>query len=140
MIHKSILLSCPPDVAFAIFTEKTGQWWPPDRRHTKDPESEIVMQRSGRFFERARDGREVELGRVRIWEPGARLTLDFYVGSDAEHPTEVTVRFAVEGEGTRVSIDHKPTEASAEVWNLRAAIFERSWDAVLHALDAACRR
>ncbi|HVY44685.1 MAG TPA: SRPBCC domain-containing protein, partial [Minicystis sp.] len=120
-----------------LFTERASAWWPPDRRHTKDPESEIAMLASGRFYERARDGHEVELGRVREHSPPDLLVLDFYVGTDAAHPTEVVVRFTPEGDRTRVSIEHRPTAASEGLWSTRAPRYDRSWEAVLAALARA---
>lgn len=137
MILKSVILPLPPAPAFSLFTEKISQWWPASRRHTQDPESEIRLLASGRFWERARTGHEVELGRVRVWEPPHRLVLDFYVGTDEQHPTEVQVTFTAEAEGTRVSVEHRSTAASQELWDLRAPAFGRSWDAVLAALGAA---
>ena len=74
------------------------------------------MLADGRFWERATDGREVELGRVLVWEPAKRLILDFYPGTDAQHPTEVVVRFAAENGGTRVVVQHRPKPESAELW------------------------
>lgn len=137
MIRKSIVLHCGPARAFQLFTQEAGAWWPPERRHTGDPESAIQMLESGSFIERARDGREVALGRVRVWEPPSRLVLDFYPGTDREHPTEVTVGFLAEGEQTRVTIDHGPLPVSEALWNLRNAQFDRSWDLVLAALARA---
>ena len=94
MIEKSAFLVCAPARAFTLFTERASDWWPEGLRHTSDPRSEIRMLADGRFWERAGDGHEVELGRVLVWEPAQRLILDFYPGTDAEHPTEVVVRFA----------------------------------------------
>jgi uncharacterized protein YndB with AHSA1/START domain len=133
---KSVLLVCSPARAFELFTEHASAWWPVERRHTKDPGSAIAMLASGRFWERAADGREVELGRVRVWEPPARLVLDWYPGTDAEHPTSVTIRFTPEGDGTRVTVEHVPTAASADLWGPRVARYAASWDAVLPALAA----
>ena len=45
-----------------------------------------------------------------------RLILDFYPGTDAEHPTEVVVRFAQENGGTRVVVQHRPKPESADLW------------------------
>ena len=137
MIDKSVVLPCGPARAFSLFTEQISAWWPADRRHTPDPRSELFLSASGRFWERARDGHEVELGRVRVWNPPHGLVLDFYVGTDAAHPTEVEVRFIPEGEGTRVAVTHRPTALSKDMWERRAPRFERSWDVVLAALAAA---
>ena len=134
MIEKSVLLACPPERAFLLFTEHASSWWPEDRRHTPDPRSEIRMVAEGRFWERSREGHEVELGRVRVWEAPQRLVLDFFVGTDAEHPTEVTVSFAGEEGGTRVLVRHGPKPESAELFAKRAPAYERSWGLLLPSL------
>ncbi len=133
MIDKSILVRGSPARAFSLFTERASAWWPPSRRHLGDPESQILLQESGRFWERSNDGREVDLGRVRSWEPPSRLLLDFYVGTDAQHPTEVEVTFEAEGESTRVRVQHRPTALSIEPWTRRNAAFEASWSLLLPA-------
>jgi uncharacterized protein YndB with AHSA1/START domain len=136
MIHRETLLCCSIDRAFELFTQRAGEWWPTERRHTGDAESTIVMLESGRFYERARDGREVELGRVRVWDPPHRLVLDWYPGTDRDRPTEVTVGFAAEGDKTRITIDHAPG-LSGELWKQRNAKFDQSWTLVLAAFEKA---
>jgi len=137
MIEKSVLLACDRERAFALFTDRASDWWPEPLRHTGDARSRITLLESGRFWERAGDGREVELGRVTTWEPPARLALDFYPGTGELHPTEVVVQFAAEGDGTRVVVQHNPKAGSADLWMTGAPRFERSWELVLAALEAA---
>lgn len=137
MITRSVLLPVSASEAFALFTERAGDWWPEGRRHTGDPRSAIRFASDGRFFERGGDGREVDLGKVRVWQPPGLLVLDFYMGTDAAHPTEVTVTFVAEGSGTRVTVEHRPTPASEELWNKRSPMFDRSWELVLAALAVA---
>jgi hypothetical protein len=139
MIEKSAFLTCSPARAFELFTARASDWWPEAVRHTSDPSSEIRMLASGRFWERARDGHEVELGRVLVWEPPERLILDFYPGTDDLHPTEVIVKFAEEADGTRVVVEHRPKAESAALWAAGAPRFERNWAIVLPALREAAR-
>jgi uncharacterized protein YndB with AHSA1/START domain len=134
MIQKSVLLRCPPEGAFQLFTGRISEWWPATHRLTKDPRSELFLEETGRFWERARDGREVEIGRVLAWEPPHRLALDFYLGTSAAQPTAVVVTFTPESQGTRVTVRHQPKAESAGLWNQRSTVYERSWDAVLAAL------
>jgi uncharacterized protein YndB with AHSA1/START domain len=133
-LTKSVFLPLPPDASFDLFTGRAGEWWPEDRRHTKDPESAISILATGRFFERSRAGVEVELGRVRVWDPPHRLILDFYVASGPDAPTDVTITFTPEADGTRVAVEHRPTAASEQIWNERAARYAASWDRVLECL------
>jgi uncharacterized protein YndB with AHSA1/START domain len=136
-LTKSVLLPCGLDRAFTLFTEHASEWWPADRRHTGDASSEIRMLASGRFFERGRDGKEVELGRVRDWLPPRRIVLDWYPGTDAVHPTAVIITFAPEGDSTRITIVHTATPESADLWSPRAPRYAKSWDLVLAALEAS---
>lgn len=134
MIVKSLVLRCDPRRAFSLFTEEAGRWWPSGRRHTDDAASEIRLEATGRFFERARDGTEVELGVVRTFEPARRLILDWYPGTGPDNPTQVEVTFEPVGEGTRVTIRHGAGAAGLERFGLNASAYDRSWDAVLAAL------
>lgn len=68
MIRKTLLLACDPDRAFELLTRQAGAWWPPDRRHTQDPRSQIFIEPGGRFFERATDGREVEFAMEEVFD------------------------------------------------------------------------
>jgi uncharacterized protein YndB with AHSA1/START domain len=136
---KSVLLPCGQQRAFALFTEHIHEWWPPERKHIKGADS-VVLLTQEHFRERAVDGRQVELGRVREWSPPARIVLDFYPGTDAGHPTDVTIAFAPEGDGTRVTVTHRPTAASLALWKQRVGAFAKSWDVVLPALRSYCVR
>jgi Activator of Hsp90 ATPase homolog 1-like protein len=137
MMVKSVVLPLAPLAAFDLFTQKIGEWWPVDRRHTQDPASAIFLLQSGRFYERARDGREVELGRVRSWELPKRILLDFFIATGPERPTEVEITFAAQGSGTCVTVTHRPKPESEPLWTERAPRYERSWDVVLAALARA---
>jgi uncharacterized protein YndB with AHSA1/START domain len=137
MMVKSVMLPLAPLAAFELFTQKVGEWWPPDRRHTQDPSSEIFLLQSGRFYERARDGREVELGAVRSWELPSRILLDFFIATGPEKPTEVEITFVPQEGGTRVTVTHRPKPASEALWVERAPRYERSWEVVLAALSRA---
>ena len=137
MMVKSVVLPLDQAASFRLFTESIGAWWPPERRHTGDPASAIFLLADGRFYERARDGREVELGRVRAWQPPARILLDFFAATGPERPTEVEIVFALREDGTHVTVTHRPTPASAGLWTERAPRYDLSWDIVLAALSRA---
>jgi len=137
MMTKSVLVLLSPVAAFELFTQRIGEWWPPDRRHTQDPQSEIFLLASGRFYERARDGREVELGKVRTWESPRLIVLDFFVATGPANPTEVEIAFTAEPGGTRVTVIHRPKPESENLWSARAPRYQQSWDVVLAALAHA---
>jgi mannose-6-phosphate isomerase-like protein (cupin superfamily) len=105
-----------PATAFAIFTEEIGQWWRAGPINWYDS-SRAVGTRfepgvGGRWLEVYDDaaGDALEIGRVLVWEPGARLVLLYRDGGHELDGTEVEVRFeAIEG-GTRVTLEHRGWE------------------------------
>jgi hypothetical protein len=134
MIVNSVLLQLNTRQAFQLFTSRINDWWPADRRHTKDPASTIFLLGSGRFFERAADGHEVDLGKVITWDEPLRILLDFYIATGPDHPTEVEIRFDPEGDATRITVIHRPKLESAHLWDQRSPRYAASWEAVLDAL------
>ncbi|MCA9853223.1 MAG: hypothetical protein KC482_06445, partial [Dehalococcoidia bacterium] len=64
------------------------------------------------------------------------LVMDFYKGTDPDHPTRVTVSFVAESEGTRVAILHVPTAASLDLWESRAPLYVASWELCFTSLVA----
>ncbi len=137
MIVKTVILPLGPVQAFELFTKKINDWWPPDRRHIAGLASRVVLLENGRFYERALDGREVELGIVRCWEFPSRLLLDFFVGTGPEKPTEVEISFVAEGGRTRMTVVHRPKPESIDLWSERASRYDHSWHVVLAALSQA---
>jgi hypothetical protein len=137
MIVKSVVLPRAPSAAFELFTQRISDWWPADRRHTGDPASKIVLLQSGRFYERARNGREVELGNVRAWEFPDRILLDFFIATGPEKPTEVEITFAARDGGTCVTVVHRPKPDSTDLWAEHVPRYDQSWDVVLAELSRA---
>jgi uncharacterized protein YndB with AHSA1/START domain len=137
MIVKTVELRCEPARAFALFTERAGEWWPSERRHTDDDASTIRIEREGRFYECAADGTEVQLGLVRRFEPPHRLALDWYPGSGTAHPTFVEVEFEPIVGGTRITVTHGAGAAPLETYDENATGYDRSWNLVLDALALA---
>jgi uncharacterized protein YndB with AHSA1/START domain len=140
MITKTIWLALTVEAAFGLFTQEISLWWPAERRHTDDPNSKLFVQPDGRFFERASDGREVEIGKVTAWEPPHRLAFDFYPATGPEHPTQVVIVFAADNGGTRLTVSHAPKPESKHLWDDRVPRYARSWDLVLAALNRAVSR
>ncbi len=136
-IVKTAWLACDVGRAFDLLTAHATDWWPASHRPSRRADSVIVMSADGPFYERAPDGTVTALGRVTAWDRPRRVVLDFYIGSDAEHPTEATISFAPENAGTRVTVLHRPTARSGDAWTKRAAVFDRSWEAVVAAMAAA---
>lgn len=110
----SVGLPLPPHEAFRLFTEEVDLWWRRGRRfrHSGGERGLIAIepQVGGRLFESfGPAGREtvVEIGRVQVWQPPARLVFSWRNADFAPHEaTQVEVSFEPHGEGTLVTVVH----------------------------------
>jgi uncharacterized protein YndB with AHSA1/START domain len=102
-----------PETAFEIFTVEIDAWWRHGPRFRPGFTRKSVMRIEpgigGRLLETYDDGGDpVELGRISLWEPGARLVLDFRAQNFLPgQVTEVEIRFEPELDGTRVTLEHR---------------------------------
>lgn len=106
-----------PETAFEIFTSEVDAWWRHGPRFRVGFDRKAVMRFEpgvgGRLLEvYDAEGEDVfELGRVRVWEPGARLVFDWRNRNFAPgQVTEVEVRFEPDAGGTRVTVEHRGWE------------------------------
>jgi hypothetical protein len=105
--------------AFAVFTDDVDLWWRREPRFRARGDGVVRFDPGvgGRLIEEAaRGGDPIELARVTVWEPGARLVLAWTGASrGAGAVTEVEVRFEPEPgpdhDATRVTIEHRGWDA-----------------------------
>ena len=143
-IRKSLVVNCSPERAFEVFTE-IGSWWPVHTHSisvmddgTEPPETAVMEPGvGGRLYERTRDGKELSWGKVLAWEPPSRLVIEWKVNPDAVAPTEIEVRFAPEGDGTRVELEHRGWERLGEAALESRTSYEGGWNGVLAGYEAA---
>jgi hypothetical protein len=88
-------LSCSPADAFAVYTDRIGEWW--DARYTANPETlqdvTIEPRVGGRVFATHSDFGVDDWGEVTVWEPGRRLVHTFTLAQDPLEPSEIAVDF-----------------------------------------------
>jgi uncharacterized protein YndB with AHSA1/START domain len=133
-IRKSIRVARAPEVAFRVFVEEIGKWWPLKEGfsfHAGRGPREIVIERrvGGRFFERFQDGSEFEIGRVTAYQPPLAVTLT-WKAPDWEGATEIEVRFRPDGAGTTVELEHRGWEAGP-IMEKAGKGYEDGWNLVL---------
>lgn len=111
----SVAVAVPVEVAFEVFTNEIDRWWRrgPKFRHAGRQGGFVRLEPrvDGRLFESI-DGAQgevvIEVGRVRVWEPPARLAFSWRNANFApEELTEVQVDFAPTASGTLVTVTHR---------------------------------
>jgi hypothetical protein len=111
----TVHVAVDPAVAFEVFTEETDLWWRRGPRYRMAGKSPGALQfepgLGGRLFERvdAPSGpRIVEIGKVKVWEPPARLVFEWRnINFAPDEKTEVEVLFERTPGGTRVTVEHR---------------------------------
>ena len=132
IVHKSITVARPADVAFKIFVEEIQQWWPLESYSFLGPDATITIEprEGGRFFQSSPDGREYTIGEVTGYEPGRRLAYTWNHGQD-RGTTHVEIRFIAEGSSTRLEVAHSGWESLTD--QTLAAGYDSGWNPVLAA-------
>jgi hypothetical protein len=108
----SLRVPVEPLVAFAAFTDEIGSWWRSSGLFALTAEGDGTLafepRAGGRLWTTLASGTQFEIGRISLWEPGARLIFSWRQASFApEQSTEVEVRFEGVGDETRISVEHR---------------------------------
>ena len=136
-IEKTVTVPLPPHEAFDLFTKDIAKWWPLDSHSLSASDGQtaanvtIDPREGGQIIETQPDGETAPWATVTEWTPGARLSLDWYVGRDPSEATQITVTFTPEGPGTRVDLTHGGFAVLASAATETMAGYQTGWDHVL---------
>jgi len=131
-VRTAIVVDAPQQLAFDVFTQDMGGWWPPDHHILEGELAEMVfeLRAGGRIYDVGVDGSECQWARVLAFEPPERvviswdITTEWKLETDLARTSEVEVRFVAEGpERTRVELEHRHLDRHGEGWqNMRGAV------------------
>jgi uncharacterized protein YndB with AHSA1/START domain len=135
-VRKVVSVQAPPTVAWRVFTEKMGSWWPLATYKigtAKAVDAVIEPRVGGRWYERGDDGSTCDWGRVLAWEPHSRLVLSWDINADWQYDlalgTELEVRFIDDGnDRTRVELEHRRLDRYGERRDEMRRIFDTEGD------------
>jgi uncharacterized protein YndB with AHSA1/START domain len=135
-VRRVVSVKAPPEVAWRVFTEQMGTWWPlawAKIGKANAVDAVIEPHVGGRWYERGDDGSTCDWGTVLSWEPPSRLVLSWDINADWQHDpnlkTEVEVRFIADGKNaTRVELEHRRLDRYGARRDEMRAIFEKEGD------------
>ena len=135
-VRKVITVNAPQALAWQVFTEQMGSWWPLAvyKIGQANAVDAIIEPRvGGRWYERGEDGSSCDWGRVLVWEPTSRLVLSWDINADFQYDpelkTEIEVRFIVEGAGaTRVELEHRRLDRFGARRDEMRNVFDKTGD------------
>ena len=125
VVRKQVVVSAPVELAFTVFTERFGDFKPPEHNLLAAAIAETVFEPhvGGHIYDRAVDGSECRWARILAYEPPARVVFSWDIGpqwqveTDPDLTSEVEVRFVAEGpDRTRVELEHRHLDRHGPGW------------------------
>jgi uncharacterized protein YndB with AHSA1/START domain len=125
VVHRQIVVDAPIEQAFTVFTDRFGDFKPPEHNLLASPIAETVFEPrvGGHIYDRAIDGSECRWARVLAYEPPDRVVFSWDIGPqwqiepEHENTSEVEVRFVAETpHRTRVELEHRNIDRHGPGW------------------------
>jgi DNA-binding transcriptional ArsR family regulator/uncharacterized protein YndB with AHSA1/START domain len=124
-VRTDIVVEVPIEHAFAVFTDRFGDFKPPEHNILGAELAETVFEPrvGGYIYDRAVDGSECRWARVVVYEPPNRIVFSWnldpswQIESDPDRTSEVEVRFISEtAQRTRVELEHRHIDRHGPGW------------------------
>ena len=125
VVRRHIVVAANAEKAFAVFTERLGDFKPPEHNLLAAPIAETVFEPrvGGHIYDRATDGTQCHWARVLVYEPPRRVVFSWDIGptwqleTDPVNASEVEVRFFEEtADRTRVELEHRNIDRHGPGW------------------------
>ena len=129
-VRKTVVVAAPVERAFAVFTDRFGDFKPPEHNLLRSPIVETVFEPrvGGHIVDRAADGSECRWARILVYEAPHRVVFSWDIDpqwqleSDPARASEVEVQFIAESEhSTRVELQHRHLDRHGPSWGAVAA-------------------
>ena len=136
-VRKTINVDAAQELAWRVFTEKMGTWWPlAYYKIGKATAVDAVIEPhvGGRWYERGDDGSMCQCGSVLAWEPPSRLVLSWDINADWQYALNwsIVILIALGRAAMRCAGSSTPKEIGAASW-------WRSLGPPRHNEDIPCR-
>ena len=125
VVRREIVVAAPIDKAFTVFTDRFGDFKPPEHNLLQVPIAETVFEPKvgGNIIDRGTDGSECRWARILAFDPPDRVVFSWDISpqwrieTDPEQTSEVEVRFVAEGpDRTRLELEHRHIDRHGPGW------------------------
>lgn len=125
VVRRQIVVEAPIERAFAVFTERFGDFKPPEHNLLGVAIAETVFEPriGGHIYDRGVDGSECRWARVLAYEPPDRVVFSWdispqwQVETEPDNTSEVEVTFVAESpQRTRVELEHRHIDRHGLGW------------------------
>jgi uncharacterized protein YndB with AHSA1/START domain len=124
VVRRQITVDAPLEHAFRVFTERFGDFKPPEHNLLRVTIAETVFEprAGGHIIDRGTDGSECRWARILTYDPPHRVVFSWDIGptwqieTDAANTSEVEVNFVADGDKTRVELEHRNIDRHGLGW------------------------
>jgi uncharacterized protein YndB with AHSA1/START domain len=125
VVRREIVVNAPLDKAFTVFTDRFGDFKPPEHNLLRVPIAETVFEPKvgGHIYDRGTDGSECRWARILAYDPPHRVVFSWDIGptwqveSDPGRASEVEVTFTAETpDRTRIELEHRHIDRHGPGW------------------------
>jgi uncharacterized protein YndB with AHSA1/START domain len=125
IVRQQVVVAAPIANAFSVFTERFGDFKPPEHNLLAAPIAETVFEprAGGGITDRATDGSECRWARILAFDPPDRVIFSWDISprwsieTDPAQTSEVEVRFYAESPtSTRVELEHRHIDRHGPGW------------------------
>lgn len=125
VVRREVVVDAPIERAFAVFTERFGDFKPSEHNLLGVPIAETVFEPrvGGHIVDRGLDGSECRWARILAFDPPGRVVFSWDINprwqleTELRDTSEVEVRFVAEApRRTRVLLEHRHLERHGSGW------------------------
>lgn len=125
VVRRHIVVQAPIERAFTVFTQRFGDFKPPEHNLLGVAIAETVFEPKvgGHIYDRGVDGSECRWARVLAYEPPDRVVFSWDISpqwqieTEPDNTSEVEVRFVAEApQRTRVELEHRHIDRHGPGW------------------------
>ena len=125
VVRREIVVEAPIERAFTVFTERFGDFKPPEHNLLGVAIAETVFEpkAGGHIYDRGVDGSECRWARILVFEPPDRVVFSWDISpqwqieTDPDNASEVEVTFVAEtAHRTRVELEHRHLDRHGPGW------------------------
>lgn len=139
-LQREILVDADRALAFAVFTQRIGAWWPVGEHSVHGEGATVVFDRlevGGRIVESKTGADDAVWGTVTHWEPDSMLGFTWHPGHGDDRASRVTVSFEDQDGKTLVRLEHSGWEVFGEQAEAARKEYGHGWPVVLDRYAAA---
>ena len=137
-LRREIIVDADPELAFAVFTQRIGEWWPVHQHSVYGAGATVAFVDQGlgsTIVESSAGAADAVWGTVTRWDPPTSVAFTWHPGKTAEAASQVSVAFEAADGKTLVRLEHTGWEIFADPVAAREE-YGHGWPAVLDGFAA----